>query len=240
MNWINLSVEPIQFGSFKTNSGTPGQDKVTVPADQAYYTGPGNDILTCGSEPIFGDEFENGGFATRSVLMSGGQDNDTYRFDSSEYQWATVADASGGRDSVKLPLKHPFNPKINDQSSRIDVILVSNRDVIVIHTDLEDGGRYSGLTFFDPFGRLNQGNKIEKIYFGNSASSKGNKYAFADFYKSMKQAASDEEMSEQYTFSEASYTQLIASGVLNIDTDPSPLDDGSAIQIAVFNNSLIN
>ena len=54
-------MDPIDFGPFETIMGTPEQDRDTFPADKGYYGVAGNDVLTCGSEPTFGDEFPNGG-----------------------------------------------------------------------------------------------------------------------------------------------------------------------------------
>ena len=234
-------MDPIDFGPFPSILGTIQADKATVSAGNGYYGGAANDVLTCGSTPTFGDDFPNGGFVTNSVLMSGGQDNDKYKFDSSEYEWATIVDGGSGKDRVKFPVDHPFNPLSPDPETRIDVFYVNQRDVLIVSTDLNNGGRYCGVTFADPFGTLDPANKIERVLFGNKARSRGNKHSFGTFFSALKGNASSEEYSELYGFTETTYSELAAAGVVNLEgVDVSSLEDGSALQAILYNNSIIN
>lgn len=233
-------MDPIDFGPFPSNLGTVNRDKATVEQGAAYYGGAANDVLTCGSEPIFGDEFP-GGFLTNSVLMSGGQGNDKYKFDSAEYEWSTIVDAGGGKDRVKFSADHPFNPLAPDPETRIDMFLVNQRDVLIVSTDLNDGGRYCGVSFTDPFGTLDKDNKIERVLFGNKAKKRGNKHKFRDFFNALKDNASSEEFGDLYGYTESTYTELAAAGVVNLEgVDVGALEDGSAFGLIQYNNSIIS
>lgn len=229
-------MEGLQFGPYPTTLGTPKKDREFVSEGTGFYAGSGKDILTCGSMPIFGDDFP-GGFLVNPVVMSGGLGKDTYKFEADAYEWAFIADAGGGKDMITFQDTHPFNPRFYDETIQIDTVLINDRDVLIVSTDLTDGGRTNGIVFSDPFGRLDKGNKLEKVKFGNK------KYKFKKFYNSfIKAANSGEEYGELYSFSESTYSQLGAAGILNLQgiDDPSTLDDGSYLGIATYNNSLVD
>ena len=230
------SMEAFQFGPYPTTLGSPKKDREFVSEGTAFYAGSGKDILTSGSMPIFGDDFP-GGFLVNPVVMSGGLGKDTYKFEADAFEWAFIADAGGGKDVITFQDTHPFNPEYYDETIQIDTVLINKRDVLVISTDLTDGGRTNGIIFSDPFGRLDKSNKLEKVKFGN------NNYKFKKFYKSLVRASkSDEDYGQLYNFSKSTYSELGAAGVLNLQgiDDLSTLDDGSYIGIATFNNSIVD
>jgi hypothetical protein len=226
----------MQFGPWQTFLGKPKKDKVTVEAGTGFYTGAQKDVLTCGSLPV-DTEGAPGGFLVTPVVMSGGAGNDTYKFGSDQYEWAFISDAGGGKDTIKFNQSQPFHPDYYDLGIRIDTILINKRDVLMISTDLADGGRTNGIVFADPFGRLSKDNKLEKVKFGKKS------FSFKKFFNSMKKSSkSNQEYSEIYSFSEATYSQLGSAGVLNIEgiDDLTSLDDGSYIGIASYNNALVD
>ena len=229
-------MESFQFGPYPTFLGTPKKDKALVAGATGYYAGSGKDVLTSGSIPVFGEDFP-GGYQVYPVVMSGGIGNDTYKFEANLYEWGFIADAGGGKDIVKFSKKSPFNPCCYDELIRVDTVLINERDVLVVSTDLEDGGRSNGVIFSDPFGKLDKGNKIEKVKFGKE------EYKFKKFYKSLKKAPnSKNDYSDLFTFSKSTYSELGAAGVLNLQgiDDLTTLDDGSYIGIAAYNNSLVD
>jgi len=229
-------MEAMQFGPWSTNLGTSRADKAYVAAGTGMYTGSGKDQLTGGSLPVE-TKGAPGGFLVTPVVMSGGMDNDLYDFKADIYEWGFICDAGGGKDRARFKNSHPFNPGFYDPEIQIDTVLINERDVLVVSTSLVDGGRYNGVVFSDPFGRLNKDNKIEKVSFGKK------NYSFKKFYKSLTKAAkSKKEYGDLYTFSEASYSELGSAGILNLDgiDDIGSLDDGSYIGIASYNNALVD
>ena len=229
-------MEGLQFGPYPTTLGTPKKDKAYVAEATGFYAGSGNDILTCGSLPIYDDEFP-GGYLVNPVVMSGGAGNDTYKFETDLYEWGFIADAGGGKDIVSFSAGSPFNPKYYSELTRVDTVLINDRDLLVISTELDDGGRSNGVIFADPFGRLDKANTIEKVKFG------GKKYKFNKFFKSLKKATKPKnDYSDLFSFSESTYSELGAAGILNLQgiEDLTSLDDGSYIGIAAFNNSLVD
>jgi len=229
-------MEGFQFGPYPTFMGRPKKDKVEVAGGTAFYAGKGKDVLTSGSFPEYGDDFP-GGYLVYPAVMSGGRGNDTYRFESDLFEWGFIADGGGGKDTVKFSKESPFNPCCYDELTRVDTVLINKRDVLVISTDLNDGGRSNGVIFSDPFGRLDKANKIEKVKFGNK------KYKFKKFYKSLKKAPnSGNDYSELFSFSESTFSELGAAGILNLEgiDDLTTLDDGSYLGIAAYNNNLVD
>ena len=226
----------MQFGPYPTFLGRPKKNKVTVEAGTGFYAGGGKDVLTCGSIRL-DTEGAPGGFKVLPVVMSGGAGNDTYKFRTDQYEWAFVNDAGGGKDTITFNKLHPFHPDYYDLGTRIDTIMINNRDVLMTSTDLENGGRTNGVVFSDPFGKLSKNNKLEKVKFGKKS------FSFKKFYKSMKKSSkSNQEYGDLYNFSEATYSQLGSAGVLDIEVidDLTSLDDGSYIGIASYNNSLVD
>ena len=226
----------MQFGPYPTFLGRPKKNKVTVEAGTGFYAGGGKDVLTCGSIRL-DTEGAPGGFTVLPVVMSGGAGNDTYKFRTDQYEWAFVNDAGGGKDTITFNKLHPFHPDYYDLGTRIDTIMINNRDVLMTSTDLENGGRTNGVVFSDPFGKLSKNNKLEKVKFGKKS------FSFKKFYKSMKKSSkSNQEYGDLYNFSEATYSQLGSAGVLDIEVidDLTSLDDGSYIGIASYNNSLVD
>ena len=229
-------MEGFQFGPYPTFLGTPKKNKEEVAGGTAFYAGKGKDVLISGSYPVYGDDFP-GGYLVAPVVMSGGRGNDTYKFEVDLFEWGFIADAGGGKDTVKFSYGSPFNPCCYSELYRVDTVLINNRDVLVISTDLYDGGRSNGVIFSDPFGRLDKANKIEKVKFGNK------KYKFKKFYKSLKKAPnSGNDYSELFSFSESTFSELGAAGILNLEgiDDLTTLDDGSYLGIAAYNNSLVD
>lgn len=226
----------MQFGPYPTFLGRPKKDKATVEAGTGFYAGGGKDVLTCGSIRL-DTEGAPGGFKVLPVVMSGGAGNDTYKFRTDQYEWAFINDAGGGKDTITFNKLHPFHPDYYDLGTRIDTIMINNRDVLMTSTDLENGGRTNGVVFSDPFGKLSKNNKLEKVKFGKKS------FSFKKFYKSMKKSSkSNQEYGDLYNFSEATYSQLGSAGVLDIEVidDLTSLDDGSYIGIASYNNSLVD
>ena len=226
----------MQFGPYPTFLGRPKKNKVTVEAGTGFYAGGGKDVLTCGSIRL-DTEGAPGGFTVLPVVMSGGAGNDTYKFRTDQYEWAFINDAGGGKDTITFNKLHPFHPDYYDLGTRIDTIMINNRDVLMTSTDLENGGRTNGVIFSDPFGKLSKNNKLEKVKFGKKS------FSFKKFYKSMKKSSkSNQEYGDLYNFSEATYSQLGSAGVLDIEVidDLTSLDDGSYIGIASDNNSLVD
>ena len=226
----------MQFGPYPTFLGRPKKNKVTVEAGTGFYAGGGKDVLTCGSIRL-DTEGAPGGFTVLPVVMSGGAGNDTYKFRTDQYEWAFINDAGGGKDTITFNKLHPFHPDYYDLGTRIDTIMINNRDVLMTSTDLENGGRTNGVIFSDPFGKLSKNNKLEKVKFGKKS------FSFKKFYKSMKKSSqSNQEYGDLYNFSEATYSQLGSAGVLDIEVidDLTSLDDGSYIGIASYNNSLVD
>ena len=229
-------MEGFQFGPYLTELGTPGKDKAYVSEATGFYAGSGNDVLTSGSMPVYGEGFP-GGYLVNPVVMSGGAGKDTYKFEADTFEWGFIADAGGGKDIVKFTESSPFNPCCYSEITRVDTVLINNRDLLVISTDLEDGGRSNGVIFSDPFGRLDKANAIEKVKFGNE------KYKFKKFFKSLKQAAKPESgISDLFSYSKSTYSELGAAGILNLQgiDDLTTLDDGSYIEIAAYNNSFVD
>ena len=226
----------MQFGPYPTFLGRPKKNKVTVEAGTGFYAGGGKDVLTCGSIRM-DTEGAPGGFTVMPVVMSGGAGNDTYKFGTDQYEWGFISDAQGGKDSITFKKSHPFHPNYYDLGIRIDTILINNRDVLMTSTDLENGGRTNGVVFSDPFGKLSKNNKLEKVKFGKKS------FSFKKFYKSMKKSSqSNQEYGDLYNFSEATFSQLGSAGLLNLEgfDDLTPLDNGSYIGIASYNNSLVD
>ena len=229
-------MEGFQFGPYPTILGTPKKDKVEVAGATGFYAGSGKDVLTSGSLPVYGEDFP-GGYLVDPVVMSGGRGNDTYKFKTNLYEWGFIADAGGGKDIVKFSKRSPFNPCCYDEVIRVDTVLLNKRDVLVISTDLLNGGRSNGVIFSDPFGKLDKSNKIEKVKFGKE------EYKFKKFYKSLKKAPNSENIySDLFSFSKSTYSELGAAGILNLQgiDDITTLDDGSYIDIAAYNNSLVD
>jgi len=229
-------MEGFQFGPYPTFLGRPKRDRVEVAGGTGFYAGKGKDVLISRSYPVYGDDLP-GGYSVYPVVMSGGRGNDTYKFEADLFEWGFIADAGGGKDTVKFSYGSPFNPCCYDDLTRVDTVLINNRDVLVISTDLYDGGRSNGVIFSDPFGRLDKANKIEKVKFGNE------KYKFKKFYKSLKKAAKPENYySDLFSFSKSTYSELGAAGILNLQgiDDLTTLDDGSYLGIAAYNNSLVD
>ena len=229
-------MEGFQFGPYPTELGTPGKDKVHVAESTGFYAGSGNDVLTSGSMPVYGEDFP-GGYLVNPVVMSGGAGKDTYKFEADIWEWGFIADAGGGKDIVTFSVGSPFNPCCYSEATRVDTVLINDRDLLVISTELEDGARSNGIVFSDPFGRLDKANTLEKVKFGNK------KYKFKKFFKSLKKAANPKnDFSEFFSFSESTYSELGAAGILNLQgiDDLATLDDGSYIGIAAYNNSLVD
>ena len=229
-------MEGFQFGPYPTELGTPGRDKAYVAEATGFYAGSGNDVLTSGSMPVYGDDFP-GGYLVNPVVMSGGAGKDTYKFEAETFEWGFIADAGGGKDIVKFTKGSPFNPCCYNEMTRVDTVLINDRDLLVISTDLQDGGRSNGIIFSDPFGRLDKANAIEKVKFGTK------KYKFKKFFKSLKKASNpNNDLSDLFSFSESTYSELGAAGILNLQgiDDLTTLDDGSYIEIAAYNNSLVD
>lgn len=229
-------MDPFQFGPYPSNIGTKKKDKEYVQAGTGFYAGSGNDVLTCGSLP-FDVEGAPGGFLVTPVVMSGGAGKDTYKFKSDIFEWGFIADAGGGKDTVKFKKKSPFNPNFYDENVRIDAILINNRDVLLTSTNLLDGGRDNGVIFADPFGRLNKANKLEKVKFGKR------KYKFKNLFNSIQDfAGSEEDYSDLYSYNESTYSELSQLGMLNLSgfDDLNALEDGSYIDVATYNNNLVD
>ena len=228
-------MDPIPFGLYPSRLGTPEQDQEYVREATGFYAGGGDDVLISGSMPVDTADAP-GGYLVNPVVMSGGIGRDTYLFESDLYEWAFISDAGGGRDTITFEASHPFNPAFYDDDIRIDAVLINKRDVLITSTSLVDGGRSNGLIFADPFGKLSKDNKLEKVQFGDESTS------FRRFFKSIKKAAkAKDSYSDLYSYSKASYSQLGEAGVLNLSgfEETSGLDDGSYIDIATFNNSLV-
>lgn len=126
--------------------GTPKKDKVYVAEATGFHAGSGNDELTSGSFPVYGEDFPCG-YLVNPVVMPGGAGKDTYKFETDMFEWGFTADAGGGKDIVKFSEGSPFNPCCYSELTRVDTVLINNRDVLVISTDLEDGGRSNGVIF---------------------------------------------------------------------------------------------
>ena len=228
--------ESMQFGPYPTFLGRPKKDNVTVEAGTGFYAGSGKDVLTCGSIRMDTDGAP-GGFTVMPVVMSGGAGNDTYKFKTDQYEWAFISDTGSGKDTIIFNKSHPFHPDYYDLGTRIDTILINNRDVLMISTDLKEGGRTNGAIYSDPFGKISKDNKLEKVKFGKKS------FSFKKFFNSMKKASkSKQEYGQVYNYSEATYSQLGSAGVLNLEgiDDLTSLDDGSYIGIASYNNTLVD
>ena len=226
----------LQFGLYPSYPGTPRKDKEIISDGQAFWAGSGRDKLTAETTRIESPSFP-GGFSTIPVVMSGGLDNDLYKFQTKS-EWAFIADSGGGDDLIKFKKKHVFNPNRPVSDSRIDMILVNERDVLIIETN-SDGGRPNGLAISDPFGRHSQfgdQNKIEKVQFGDELIS------FKKFYKNLKRLASKNATKDNYFFQEATYTQLDQLGLLPLDgiDDPTQLESGEYLGIGDYNNNLVD
>ena len=226
----------LQFGPYPTSLGSPKKDKTNVEAGTGFYAGDQKDILTCGSIRLDVDDAP-GGYMVLPAVMSGGAGNDIYKFKADRYEWAFINDAGAGKDTIAFKKSHPFHPDYYDLGIQIDTVLINKRDVLMISTDLDDGGRSNGIVFSDPFGRLGESNKLEKVKFGKKS------FSFKKFFNSMKKSSkSKQEYGELYNFSEATYSQLGSAGILDLQgiDDLSSLDNGSYIQIATHNNALVD
>ena len=167
--------------------------------------------------------------------MSGGLGNDVYKFETKS-EWAFIADSGGGDDIIKF--KKKFNPNNPTSKSRIDLILINERDVLIIETR-PNGGRSNGFAISDPFGKHPQfgdQNKIESVKFGDEIMS------FKKFYRKLKKLSTKNKTKDNYGFQEATYTELDALGVLPLDgiTDPSQLESGEYLGIGEYNNNLVD
>ena len=227
----------LDFGLYPSYPGTPKKDKELVSDGQGFYAGSGNDRLTANSTRVEDDSFP-GGYATIPVVMSGGLGNDVYKFEKKS-EWAFIADSGGGDDIIKF--KKKFNPNNPTSTSRIDLILINDRDVLIIETR-PNGGRSNGIAISDPFGKHPQfgdQNKIENVKFGKFGDEI---MSFKKFYKKLKKLSTKNETKDNYGFQEATYTELNALGVLPLDgiTDPSQLESGEYLGIGEYNNNLVD
>ena len=224
-------MQPIDFGPYTTNLGTKKREVWNCPGGQGFYTGRGRDILTNASFTT-DDPKAPGGYTTYPSVMSGGKGNDRYEFKSDG--WAFLADGGGGKDTVSLTKKSPFNPKLWDNDTIVNMVLINNRDVLLSTTSLMDGGRANGIIFADPFGRYNKANRIEQVKFGNK------KYKFKNLYQNQIKTAKSKKWGDYYTFSTSTYQELSEAGALNLDAfdDLSQLESGAYLDIAIHNNSL--
>ena len=226
----------LQFGLYPSYPGTPKKDKELVSDGQGFWAGSGNDKMTAKSTRIEDDSFP-GGFSTVPVILSGGLGDDIYKF-KSKSEWSFISDAGGGDDLIRFKKKSVFNPNNPTSDSLINILLVNNRDVVLIENN-PDGGRPNGLAISDPFGRHPQfgdQNKIENVRFGDEIIS------FKKFYKKLKKLASKDSTKDNYVFQEATYTELDELGVLPLDgiEDPSQLESGEYLGIGAYNNSLVD
>ena len=224
-------MQPIDFGPYTTNLGTKKREVWNCQGGQGFYTGRGRDILTNASFTT-DDPKAPGGYTTYPSVMSGGRGNDRYEFKSDG--WAFLADGGGGKDTVSLPKKSPFNPKLWDNDTIVNMVLINDRDVLLSTTSLIDGGRANGIIFADPFGQYNKANRIEQVKFGNK------KYKFKNLYQNQIKTAKSKKWGDYYTFSTSTYQELSEAGALNLSAfdDLSQLESGAYLDIAIHNNSL--
>ena len=226
-------MQPIDFGPYTTNLGTKKKDKLNCAGGQGFYMGGGNDILTNASFTT-DDPKAPGGYSTYPSVMSGGRGNDTYKFKSDG--WAFIADGGGGKDTVLFNRNSAFNPKLWHEDIAVSTVLINNRDVLFLTTDLTDGGRANGIVFADPFGKYNKANKIEKVKFGKT------NYSFKKFFNKLKKSANSSKVwGDNYTYDRATFEELGKEGALNLSSfsDISQLESGAYLDIAIHNNSLV-
>ena len=163
--------------------------------------------------------------------MSGGLGNDLYKF-KTKSEWSFIADGGGGDELIKFKKKNIFNPTNPTSSSRIDLLLVNDRDVLMIETN-PDGGRPNGIAISDPFGKhpqFGEQNKIEKFKFSDELMS------FKKFYRKLKKLSTKNKTKDNYFFQEVTYTELDQSGVLPLDgiDDISQLESGEYLGIGSY------
>ena len=226
-------MQPIDFGPYTSNLGTKKKDKLNCTGGQGFYTGGGKDILTNASFTS-DDPKAPGGYTTYPSVMSGGAGNDIYKFKSDG--WAFIADGGGGKDTVLFGKDSALNPKSWYKDTLVSTVLINQRDVLISTTSLKDGGRANGIIFADAFGKYNKANKIERVKFGKT------RYSFKKFFNKMKRsAASNKEWGDNYTYGTATFEELGKTGALNLSSfsDPSQLESGAYLDIAIYNNSLV-
>ncbi|AII44371.1 hypothetical protein KR100_13545 [Synechococcus sp. KORDI-100] len=188
-------------------------------------------MLTNGSYQIE-SESASGGISTIPSVLSGGLGNDTYEL-LTDQEWGFIADAGGGKDTIRFLKSSYLNPKSKYLYTDISTILINDRDLMVTTRNFDNGVRDFGVIFSDPFGTLAPENRLEKVKFGKK------KYPFKKFYKSLQKYA--EELPEFYYFDTATFSDLGDTGVLNLTgfPDTNVLESGDYIQIALMNNAIV-
>ena len=224
-------MEALDFGPYKSTLGTPKKDKQFVEGGNGFYAGAGKDVLTNGSYQIE-SESASGGISTIPSVLSGGLGNDTYEL-LTDQEWGFIADAGGGKDTIRFLKSSVLNPKSKYLNADISTILINDRDLMVTTTNFDNGVRDFGVIFSDPFGTLAPENRLEKVKFGKK------KYPFKKFYESLQKYA--EELPEFYSFDTATFSDLGDAGVLNLTgfPDTNVLESGDYIQIALMNNAMV-
>ena len=83
-------------------------------------------MLTNGSYQIE-SESASGGISTIPSVLSGGLGNDTYEL-LTDQEWGFIADAGGGKDTIRFLKSSYLNPKSKYLYTDISTILINDRD----------------------------------------------------------------------------------------------------------------